>query len=170
MISTLNDMTIMTEEILNWAKDASGTEELAPVDLSSFLESLTDDYQDQGHDVDLQSFETLKIRIRRTSIKRALQNLINNALQFGQAASVCVELKPDAVIIHVDDNGPGVTPEQLSEILKPFVRVETSRNKDTGGIGLGLSIANSIAQIHGGTLILSNCSPTGLRASLSIPI
>ena len=170
VISTLNDMTVMTEEILSWAKDASGSEEIASVDLVSFLESLTDDYQDQGHDVVLQGFETLKIRMRRTSIKRALQNLINNALQFGQAATVSVERKADAVIIHVDDNGPGVTPAQLSEILKPFVRLETSRNKDTGGTGLGLSIANSIAQIHGGTLILSNCIPTGLRASLSIPI
>ncbi|RKQ69119.1 signal transduction histidine kinase [Litorimonas taeanensis] len=170
VISTLADMTVMTEEILSWAKDASGTESLASVDLRSFLESLTDDYQDQGHDVFLHDFESFTVKIRRTSIKRALQNLINNALQFGQSASVSVTCANNMVNIDIADTGPGVTEVQLTEILKPFVRLETSRSKDTGGTGLGLSIANSIAQIHGGTLTLSNQKPNGLRATLSLPI
>jgi len=170
VISTLNDMTVMTEEILGWAKDASGTEPLAFVDLGSLLHSLTDDYQDQCRDVSLQDFKTFSVNIRRISVKRALQNLINNALQYGQSATLSVERLKNKIVIHVDDEGPGVPEDQLSEILKPFIRLEASRNKETGGTGLGLSNADTIAQIHGGRLILSNRTPQGLRASFSLPV
>lgn len=170
VISTLDDMTVMTEEILGWAKDASGTETLASVDLGSLLQSLTDDYQDLGRDVALKDFKTFPITIRRISIKRALQNLINNALQYGQSATLSVECQNNKVIIHVDDRGPGVPEDQLIEILKPFIRLETSRSRETGGTGLGLSNVETIAQIHGGRLVLTNLKPKGLRASLSLPL
>ncbi len=170
VISTLNDMTVMTEEILGWAKDASGTEPLAFVDLGSLLHCLTDDYQDQGRDVSLQDFKTFSVNIRRISVKRALQNLINNALQYGQSATLSVERLKNKIVVHVDDEGPDVPEDQLSEILKPFIRLEASRNKETGGTGLGLSNADTIAQIHGGRLILSNRTPQGLRASFSLPV
>lgn len=169
-IATIDDMTVMTEEILNWAKDASGTEELASVDLEALLASLTDDYQDQGRNVSLKGFQTMTVRIRRTSIKRALQNLINNALDYGHKAEISVDKVVGRILIHVDDIGPGVPETQLPEMTKPFVRLETSRNKDTGGTGLGLSIVESIAQIHGGQLILQNIKPNGLRATLALPL
>lgn len=169
-IATLDDMTVMTEEILSWAKDASGTEEIAAVNLEAMLASVTDDYQDQGRDVNLKDFKSVTVKIRRTSIKRALQNLINNALQYGRCARLSVEHKNGRVMIHVDDDGPGVPEAKLGDIVKPFMRLETSRSKETGGTGLGLSIAESIAQIHGGQLLLSNRSPHGLRATLSLPL
>ena len=170
VIATLQDMTVITEEILSWAKDASGTEELASVDLRSLLESLTDDYQDQGHEVSLEDFDSFVVKIRRTSIKRALQNLIDNALKFGNSAKLSVVRDGSMVRIHVDDTGSGVPKDQYEEILKPFVRLESSRNKETGGTGLGLSIANSIVQIHGGTLTFSERKPRGLRVTITIPI
>ena len=169
-ISTINDMTVMTEEILSWAKDASGTEELAAVNLEALLASVTDDYQDQGKDVSLKDFASVTIRIRRSSLKRALQNLINNALQYGGCARLSVEHKKSRILIHIDDDGPGVAEAKLAEIMKPFMRLETSRSKETGGAGLGLSIAESIAQIHGGQILLSNRTPQGLRATISLPI
>ena len=169
-IATINDMTVMTEEILSWAKDASGTEELAAVNLEALLASVTDDYQDQGRDVSLKDFASVTIRIRRSSLKRALQNLINNALQYGRCARLSVEHKKGRVLIHIDDEGPGVAEAKLADIMKPFMRLETSRNKETGGTGLGLSIAESIAQIHGGQILLSNRTPHGLRATISLPI
>lgn len=169
-ISTINDMTVMTEEILSWAKDASGTEELAAVNLEALLASVTDDYQDQGRDVSLKDFASITIKIRRSSLKRALQNLINNALQYGRCARLSVEHKKGRILIHIDDEGPGVAEAKLAEIMKPFMRLETSRSKETGGTGLGLSIAESIAQIHGGQIILSNRAPQGLRATISLPI
>lgn len=169
VISTLNDMSVMTEEILNWAKDASGTEAFAKVDLTSLLASMSDDYQDQGHDVTMDDVPSTVVRLRRVALKRALQNLIDNALNYGGNAHLSATLKGEYVIIHIDDNGPGVPEAQLTEILKPFARLETSRNKDTGGTGLGLSIAESIVQSHGGVLTLSNRKPSGLRVTLSIP-
>ncbi|MEP3892288.1 MAG: ATP-binding protein [Hellea sp.] len=169
-IATINDMTVMTEEILSWAKDASGTEELAAVNLEALLASVTDDYQDQGRDVSLKDFNSVTIRIRRSSLKRALQNLINNALQYGHRARLSVEHQKGRVLIHIDDDGPGVAEAKLAEIMKPFIRLETSRSKETGGTGLGLSIAESIAQIHGGQILLSNRKPNGLRATISLPI
>lgn len=168
-IATLDDMTVMTEEILSWAKDASGTEEIASVNLEAMLGSLTDDYQDQGAKVSLTDFESMTVKIRRTSIKRALQNLINNALQYGAVANLSVEYDSERIMIHIEDEGPGVPEDRLADILKPFIRLEASRNKETGGTGLGLSIAESIAQIHGGRLLLSNRKPNGLRATLVLP-
>lgn len=170
VIWTINDMTIMTEEILRWAKDASGTEEVAAVDLTSFLESIVDDYRDQGKNVTLEPFQPATIHIRRISVKRALQNLLNNALAYGSSAALLVEESSNYLMIHIDDEGPGIPEDQLGNVLKPFVRLESSRNKETGGTGLGLSIADTIAQIHGGTLSLSNREEGGLRASLTLPI
>lgn len=170
VISTINDMTVMTEEILGWAKDASGAEEVAAVDLGSFLESLVDDYQDQGKNVTLEPLKPTTIHIRRISVKRALQNLLNNALDYGSGATLIIEQNSNIVTIHIDDKGPGISEDQLENVLKPFVRLESSRNKETGGTGLGLSIADTIAQIHGGTLRLSNREEGGLRASLTLPI
>ncbi len=169
-ISTLNDMTVMTEEILNWAKDTSGLEEIALVDLETFLSSLVDGYQDEGRDVTLQEFSSRPLSIRRTSIKRALQNLINNALQYGHTANLSVETTKSHVMIHIDDTGLGIPEGSLEEVRQPFARLETSRNKETGGTGLGLSIVETIVQTHGGKLTLSNRKPTGLRATLNLPI
>lgn len=169
-ISTLNDMTVMTEEILNWAKDTSGLEETARVDFETFLSSLVDDYQDEGRDVKLQGFPSRTLSFRRTSIKRALQNLINNALQYGHSANVSVDTTKTHFLIHVDDTGPGIPEENLEDVRQPFARLETSRSKETGGTGLGLSIVETIIQTHGGNLILSNRKPTGLRATLSLPL
>lgn len=170
VISTLNDMTIMTEEILNWAKDASGTEGLASVDLEALLQTIVDDYEDQGKDISLSKFRTFPIKIRRTAIKRALQNLINNALEYGGRTELSVECINGMTIIHIDDYGLGVPAEKIDDILKPFVRVEPSRNKGMGGTGLGLTITEAIAQNHGGSLHLLNRECGGFRASLYLPI
>lgn len=169
-IATLDDMTVMTEEILGWAKDTSGLEETALVDLEAFLGSLVHDYQDEGRNVKLQEFKTKAVSIRRTSVKRALQNLINNALQYGQSAVLSVETTKTDLMIHIDDTGPGIPEDRLDEVRLPFARLETSRNKETGGTGLGLSIVETIAQTHGGRLLLSNLNPSGLRATLKLPL
>lgn len=169
-ISTLNDMTEMTEEILDWSKDVSGLEEIAPVDLNAFLASLTDNYQDQGADVTFTETNKTILNIRRISLKRALTNLIDNAVKYGKCARVSVEQTNNRINIHIDDDGPGIPPGKLDDVLKPFVRLEASRNKDTGGIGLGLSIADSIILSAGGKLTLKNQSRGGLRCTVQLPI
>ncbi len=170
-ISTIHDMTEMTEEILSWAKDASGEEALANVNLNAFLASISDDYVDQNKDVEFNEdvSTTLVLRCRRVAIKRAILNLINNALKYGKRARISVVQGIQHINIQIDDDGPGIPIGELENVLKPFVRLETSRSKETGGIGLGLSIVESIVQSHGGALVLENKDEGGLRATLKLP-
>lgn len=168
-ISSIDDMTVMTEDLLSWAKDISPTEEIADVNLNAFLASITDDFEDQGADIELDDCKEIIVRIRRVAIKRALENLITNALKYGKCAHISIEVIKDYINIHIDDKGPGIPESQIDDVLKPFVRVETSRNKSTGGVGLGLSIADTIVQANGGKLTLQNLHGQGLRATLKIP-
>jgi signal transduction histidine kinase len=102
-------------------------------------------------------------------LKRALTNLLDNAVKYGKRARAAISSTPQAVEITIDDDGPGLAEEELVEVFQPFYRVEGSRNRETGGIGLGLAIALSIVQAHSGALKLSNRTEGGLRACLSLP-
>lgn len=168
-IATLDNMKVITEEILSWSKDISGLEENAAVDLEALLSSLVDDFQDQGHDVELLECKPLIANLRRVSLSRAVQNLIDNAVKYGKHARVSVQQKNDRITIHIDDDGPGIPPTKMDEVMKPFVRLEVSRSKQTGGTGLGLSIAETIIQVSGGRLELKNKEQGGLRASIVLP-
>lgn len=168
-IATIDDMTAMTKEILGWAKDASDAEALASVDIDALIGSIVDDYADQNIDVTFDEGKPLIVPCRRVAIKRALQNLIGNAVKYGKKARLSVEPHKNHIQIHIDDEGPGIPPEKLDDVLMPFVRLETSRSKQTGGIGLGLSITETIVEAHGGKLELSNRKPTGLRATIELP-
>ncbi len=169
VIITLDEMKVMIEEILTWAEDASGMEELHRVDVNALLTSLTDDYRDAGHAVTYAEGEAVVTLCRRVSLRRALRNLIDNGLKYGGEVTLSLDLDGEAVRICVDDNGPGIPEPDLQEVLKPFVRLEVSRNKATGGAGLGLSIARSIIQAHGAELVLENRKGGGLRASFRLP-
>lgn len=170
-ISTLKDMTVMTDEMLDWAKDASGMESSAPLDVSALLASMTDDYSDQGRDVVFAETEEPHIlTCRRVSLRRAVGNLVDNALKYGTRARIGLKRKNGTLEIYVDDDGPGVPEDRIADTLKPFTRLEASRNKQTGGIGLGLSIAQTIVEAHGGRLALFNRSEGGLRAQITLPL
>jgi signal transduction histidine kinase len=168
-IETIDDMTLMTEEILNWAKNASGLEEVTSVDLNAFLASIVDDFADQGEEIKLSEFKPTILNFRRVAIKRAVINIINNALKYGQQAHVFVEKKHDYIDIHIEDKGLGIPEGQIAEALKPFVRLEKSRNKKTGGTGLGLSIAQTIIQTDGGKLMMENIQKQGFRVTICLP-
>jgi len=169
-IATIDEMTEMTEEILDWAKNASALETVASVDLRALLSSIVDDFSDQGEDITLTDFESTTLNIRRMAIKRALINVIGNALKYASDTKISVSQSHSSIDIHVDDTGPGIPEEMINDALKPFVRLESSRNKDSGGTGLGLSIAETIIQAEGGKLIIKNRQPRGLRVTLCLPI
>jgi signal transduction histidine kinase len=103
-------------------------------------------------------------------VTRALRNLLENARRYGGGASVSLETSGGYASIHIDDEGPGVPADQLEGLFMPFARLETSRNKETGGHGLGLTIARMIARGHGGDVTLQNRTPKGLRATLRLPV
>jgi signal transduction histidine kinase len=109
------------------------------------------------------------IGARRDALKRCLTNLLANAINYGGNATVHVEEDDDNVIIRIDDDGPGIPEAMLERVFEPFLRLEGSRNRDTGGTGLGLSIARDVAQAHGGSITLRNRTPHGLRVILRLP-
>lgn len=170
-VRRIDDLTDMANAILGWAKDSAAVEKIAPVDLSSLLDSIVQDYVDQGQDVEFESSDVqIIVPCRRVALRRAIVNLVDNALKYGKCATLCMELQSKIVLIRVQDEGPGIPKDQLEKVLSPFTRLETSRNRDTGGMGLGLSIAQSVAQNHGGNLRLSNGPEGGLCAALSLPL
>ncbi|MEL7541353.1 MAG: ATP-binding protein [Pseudomonadota bacterium] len=170
LIDGLELLAAMTEEILSWSKDASAMEEVVSVDLGALLDSLAQDYIDQSKSV---AFEaptgTLVIKCRRMGVRRAVRNIIDNALIYGGHADLSVRKEDEHYCIEVIDDGPGIPEEALEEVLIPFRRLEQSRNRETGGTGLGLSIAQSIMSAHGGEIKLANESGRGLRVLLCLP-
>jgi signal transduction histidine kinase len=148
----------------------TSTEAVRRVDLDSFLDSLTFDYQDMNKQVQLCGKTGCVIDTRPHALRRVLVNLTDNALKFAGAAEIKVQTLGDqGLSIQVLDRGPGIAEAELPEVLKPFYRVESSRNRDTGGTGLGLAISQQLASALGGKLSLSNREGGGLCAELRLP-
>jgi signal transduction histidine kinase len=102
-------------------------------------------------------------------LKRALTNLLDTAVKYGTRARAAILSTPRAIEITIDDDGPGIPADELARVFQPFYRVEGSRSRETGGIGLGLAIALAVVQAHGGELTLANRAEGGLRASVTLP-
>jgi signal transduction histidine kinase len=112
----------------------------------------------------------MPVLARPLSLKRAVMNLVANALKYGDAARVKLQRTVQNVQIDIDDDGPGIPADDAEAVFEPFRRLETSRNKETGGNGLGLSIARNIVRAHGGDILLRNLPGGGLRASVTLPV
>ncbi|MGN8554803.1 UNVERIFIED_CONTAM: ATP-binding protein, partial [Microbacterium sp. SLM126] len=141
MVNDLNEIQTLVREGLAYARSASGDgEPPSRVDLGSFVESLVYDYQDTGKDVAVVQNAGGAILTRPNALRRVLTNLIDNAIKYGGgAAEVGVRREPGAVVIAIMDRGPGIPEDKLDAVLQPFVRLEGSRNRETGGTGLGLA-------------------------------
>jgi signal transduction histidine kinase len=167
----LNEMQHLVQEGVAYARSMdTSTEAVRRVDLDSFLDSLTFDYQDMNKQVQLCGKTGCVIDTRPHALRRVLVNLTDNALKFAGAAEIKVQTHGDqGLSIQVLDRGPGIAEAELPEVIKPFYRVESSRNRDTGGTGLGLAISQQLASALGGTLRLSNREGGGLCAELQLP-
>lgn len=170
MLETLAEMETMTEAAIDLARAGKSSEETRLVALSALCESLVQDMADMDAPVSFEASAEARVTIRRSEIARALRNLIENAVRYGGAARVSVSAGEGSAYVHVDDDGPGVPPDQLEALFMPFARLETSRSKETGGHGLGLTISRMIARSHGGDVTLENRAPKGLRAILRLPL
>jgi signal transduction histidine kinase len=169
MLATLDEMQHMTEATLAFARDDASTEPSRSVDLAALIESLVDDLAGMGRPVIFADAPRLAYSCRPTALKRAIGNLIENAIQYGERARVSLAATPAGPVIIVDDDGPGIPADRIDEVFKPFTRLETSRSRETGGSGLGLSIARSIVLAHGGRLTLANRDGGGLSAEIHLP-
>jgi len=140
-----------------------------PLDLGSLLQTLTDNCRDRGAKVSLANQERMTLTGDPIRLRRLFMNLIENGLKFGEHVAVSYVRAADSVVIDMLDNGPGMAREDIARAFDPFFRGERSRNRSTGGIGLGLAIAESAARAHGGTIELQNLDG-GFRARVRLPI
>ena len=175
MLADLDEMEAMVAATLAFGRDITTTEPVTRIDLSTLLRTILDETADG----DPENSETLAftgpdhltIHARPLSLKRALTNLIGNALKYGDAARITLRPLPKSLVqIDIEDNGPGISPEFVESVFEPFCRLETSRNRETGGSGLGLSIARNILRAHGGDIVLHNLPKGGLQARVTLPV
>jgi signal transduction histidine kinase len=169
MTATLDDMQRMTEATLAFARDDAASEPTRTVDLQALVESLADDLSTMGNDLAFEGNGRLPYSGRPTALKRAIGNVLENAVRYGKRARVTLADTKAGPVITIDDDGPGIPADRLEDVFKPFVRLETSRSRETGGVGLGLSIARSIILANGGDRTLTNRPEGGLRAEIRLP-
>lgn len=171
MTRTLEDMSLMVEETLRFARDDSIDETAREVDLAELAQEVAAEMTELGYPVAWDGPGTMLYRCRPLAIRRALTNLLDNAVRHGTEVSInmCVPDTSNEVVIEVRDNGPGIEPALIARAFEPFVRLDSARNQATGGSGLGLSIARSCIQAHGGWLQLTNRPEGGLIGRIVLP-
>ncbi len=169
MVETIAEMNRTLDDILSLARMGRPSEAMTEVDLAALVDAVVEDFRDLGQDVAFEEAERLRMRLRPSLIRRAIRNLIENAVKYGGGAEVRVVPRAEAVLIEVADRGPGIPEARLADVFEAFTRLETSRNRDTGGIGLGLALARSIVREAGGDVRLANREGGGLCATIELP-
>jgi signal transduction histidine kinase len=174
MLADLDEMESMVAATLAFGRDVATSEPVARIDLVSLVRTILDEAADgapeQAEALAYEGPDHLAVMARPLSLKRAVMNLVANALKYGDAARVKLQRTNQVVQIDIDDNGPGIPAADAEAVFEPFRRLETSRNRETGGSGLGLSIARNIVRAHGGDILLRNLPEGGLRASVTLPV
>ncbi len=173
-LADLDELEAMVSATLVFARDATSGEPLVAIDLAELartvLDEAADARPDQPNTLAYAGPDHLAVRVRPVSLKRALMNLVTNALKYGDTARLTLS-PPAGGLLHlaVDDDGPGIPDAELERVFQPFQRLEPSRNRETGGMGLGLPIARNILRAHGGDVTLANRPGGGLRALVTLP-
>lgn len=169
LMTDVAEMEQMVQGFLAFAR-GEGSEGSENVDFVDFIETVVADAtRSSSRSILLKASGTCPMTLRPQAMRRCLANLIGNALRYGTRVEVMLEEAETAVFVHVDDDGPGIPEDKREDVLRAFVRLDESRNSDTGGVGLGLTIARDVARGHGGDLLL-NASPLGgLRATVRLP-
>lgn len=172
LIDGLDEMQRMTEASLAFARDDAAADPMRPLDLVALADSLAEDFAEMGQDVRLLAGGPARLVVdcRADAVRRALRNLIENAVRYGERARISVLAEGEMARIRVEDDGPGIPTDQREAVFEPFKRLEKSRNRATGGVGLGLSIARSLARRHGGDIHLEPPEQGGFAAELRLPM
>jgi signal transduction histidine kinase len=167
LVASVEEMQSMVEATLTFARGLAGSEDPEVVNVDAFLEDLR---QDMVVPFDTEGDSAYDARMRPHAMRRALRNVIENAVRYGGSAHVRHGMANGEVFITIDDDGPGIPATELERVFDPFFRLEQSRSLETGGHGLGLSIARTIVRAHGGEISLSNREAGGLRTTITIPL
>jgi len=162
-------MERLISSTLDYVDGEGGAMMAEPLDLRSLLQTVADAYRDRGAALELQGQDAVTIDGDLVRLERLFRNLVENGLKYGGSVTLSWRSEGGLAIVDVVDNGPGMPSGDLSQAFDPFFRGERSRNRSTGGIGLGLAIAQTAAQSHGGTIVLENL-PAGFRARVTLPL
>jgi signal transduction histidine kinase len=171
-IGDLDAMQLLVQEGIAYARDGQGvTESPCVTDMNALLDSVVCDYSDAGKAVRLSGHCEKPLVTRPRTLRRIISNLLDNALKFGRDPELLfLAESEDRVAIVVRDAGPGIPEDQMHDVLRPFYRLESSRNRDTGGTGLGLAIAKQLTQQLHGTLSMQNRDCGGLEVRVTLPL
>ncbi|SKB38578.1 two-component system, OmpR family, osmolarity sensor histidine kinase EnvZ [Bosea thiooxidans] len=165
----VDEMSRMLEDYLAFARGDAG-EVAVETDIRALLEELKSDAERQGHQTGLEVVGDPLVVIRPDAFRRLLTNLVSNAARYGDRIAIRATHDARYLIVMIDDDGPGIPPDQREEVFRPFFRLDEARNVDGGGTGLGLAIARDIARAHGGDIILGDSPLGGLRATVRLPV
>lgn len=174
MAAGIEDINRSLDDILSLARVGRPSDPLEPTELSALVADVIGEYEDMGEDVTLGEMARMVMPLRATWLRRALRNLVSNALRYGSRARITLRRDGQEAVLRVEDDGPGIPASEIARMLEPFTRLEASRNSATGGSGLGLTLARAIADQHGGALHLANRieqgAVAGLTATLRLPL
>lgn len=175
MAAMIEDITSSLDDILSLARVGHPSDPLERTDLAALVASVEEEYEDMGEDVALGETQRIALPVRATWLRRAIRNLIGNALRYGVQARISLTKAGSQAIIRIVDAGLGIPEDEIAAMLEPFTRGESSRSRETGGAGLGLTLARAIAEQHGGTLVLANRigedgTVAGLVAEIRLPL
>lgn len=164
----INEMAGIIDTTLDYLRGNERPEAECMLDIGALVHSMVEDAEERGESITV-SGNANPIKLQPLAIRRCLGNLIGNALRYGENASIEIEETDSAVVITIQDSGPGIPEDQLESVFAPFYRLDTSRNRNHGGVGLGLSIARDMAKKQGGDITLKNAQSGGLVATLVLP-
>lgn len=170
MEADIDEMQAMLDSVLAYLRGDNDTEPSKRVDLGALVSTLVDADADLGREVTYEGPDHLLVETRPLSLKRAISNLIENGLKYGERVRVSVLPGAEEVRILVEDQGPGIPEEEMAHVISPFFRLDEARMRNTGGLGLGLTIVSKAVERDGGQLILANREEGGLRAEIRLPL
>lgn len=169
LVATLDELTAITDSTLAFSRAEASREASEPLDLDELGREIVEEFRLSGADATITAEAPVPFVGHPVALKRAVRNVVENAIRYGRRARVSVFADRAGVHIWVDDDGPGIPQARIGEAFEPFVRIEPSRNRETGGSGLGLSIARSVVHAHGGTIEARNRPGGGLRITILLP-
>jgi signal transduction histidine kinase len=175
ILGDLDELETMVSATLAFGRDSRITEPMSSVDLAELLRTILDETGDANPEsadrLTYQGPPHQTVRVRPVALKRALANLVSNAESYGGSARVTMVPPTDGTVeVTIEDDGPGIPSEEIDRVFEPFHRLEQSRNRETGGVGLGLPIARNMLRAHGGDVVLSNRPEGGLKALVTLPV
>lgn len=164
------EMEAMVASLLAFLGGEKNPEDAVRIDLASFLATIVDEQADTGRDVEYFGPNSLDAVLRPVGLRRAIGNLVENGLRYGNSVDVTLKVTAGQIRIMIEDDGPGIPEDRIEDVIKPFTRLDYARMRDTQGLGLGLAIVTRALDHDGGTLTLSNRAEGGLRAEILFPI